>query len=63
MTTQETLLALHRRLVQETQGQPAHEESRELYQEVKRALTRSSPISKQSKTDLEGLAKRENQRN
>ena len=63
MTTQETLLALHRRLVQETQGQTAHEESRALYQEIKRALTRSSPISKQSKTDLAGLAKRENQRN
>lgn len=63
MTTQETLLALHRRLVQETQGQPAHEESRELYQEVKRALTHKISLSVESKKGLEGLAKRENQRN
>ncbi len=63
MTTQETLLALHRRLVQETQGQPAHEESRALYQEIKRALTHKTSLSVESKKGLEGLAKRENQRN
>jgi len=59
----ETLTQLFKRLVIDTKGTEAHIESKALYFEIKKALLGASPIEqKRGNQGLEGLAKREDQR-
>ena len=60
----ETLTQLFKRLVTDTKGTEAHEESKALYFEIKKAILEASPVEQKRRNQgLEGLAKRENQRN
>lgn len=59
----ETLTRLYWRLVIDTRETEAHIESKALYFEIKKALLESAPVEQKRRNQgLEGLAKRENQR-
>ncbi len=59
----ETLTALYQRLVLDTVGTEAHDESKALYFEIKRAIVEASNHPQAPKgRGFEGLARRESQR-